>query len=80
MVGYINAYMISRVLERCGDDLTRDNLLDKATHLSEAKVPMVLDGSEISNSPESYLAYHNLQLARFDGQNWVALKFMPTSN
>lgn len=41
---------------------------------------MVLDGSDIYNSPENYLAYHNLQLAQFDRQNWVALKFVPTTN
>jgi hypothetical protein len=72
--------MISLILRRCGDDLTRKNLLDKATHLREAKVPMVQEGCDIYNSPESYLAYHNLQLAQFDGNNWIALKFMPTTN
>ena len=72
--------MISLILRRCGDNLTRENLLNKATHLKEAKVPMVLDGSDIYNSPENYLAYHNLQLARFNGKNWAALKFMATTN
>jgi len=80
VVGYINAYMVSLVLKRCGDILTRKNLLEKATHLQEAKVPMVLEGCDIYNSPDNYLAYHNLQLAQFDGNSWVALKFIRTTN
>jgi hypothetical protein len=31
--GYNNAYMIERVLDRCGDDLTRENPLRQATTL-----------------------------------------------
>jgi hypothetical protein len=29
--GYNNAWMIEQVLKRCGDDLTRENLLKQAT-------------------------------------------------
>ena len=43
-------------------------------------VPMALDGMRIFNSPDNYLAYHNLLLAQFDGNNWVSLKDMPTTN
>lgn len=80
VVGYVNAYMVALMLKRCADDLSRENLLKQATTLSETKVPMVLDGIRIFNSPESYLAYHNLLLAQFDGNNWVSLKDMPTTN
>jgi branched-chain amino acid transport system substrate-binding protein len=80
VVGYVNAYMVALVLKRCGDDLSRENLLKQATNLRETKVPMVLDGMRIFNSPENYLAYHNLLLAQFDGNSWVSLKDMPTTN
>jgi branched-chain amino acid transport system substrate-binding protein len=80
VVGYVNAYMVALVLKRCGDDLSRENLLKQATTLGETKVSMVLDGIRIFNSPENYLAYHNLLLAQFDGNNWVSLKDMPTTN
>jgi branched-chain amino acid transport system substrate-binding protein len=80
VVGYVNAYMVALVLKRCGDDLSRENLLKQATSLKEANVPMVLDGMRIFNSSDNYLAYHNLLLAQFDGSNWVSLKDMPTTN
>jgi branched-chain amino acid transport system substrate-binding protein len=68
------------MLKRCRDDLSRETLLKQATHLNETKVPMTLDGMRIFNSPENYLAYHNLLLAQFDGNSWVSLKDMPTTN
>jgi branched-chain amino acid transport system substrate-binding protein len=80
VAGYVNACMVALVLERCGGDLSRENLLKKATNLREAKVPMVLDGMQIFNSPENYLAYHNLLLAQFDGNSWVSRKDLPTTN
>jgi len=65
--------MICLVLRRCGDDLSRENLLVQATNIKEPKVPMVLEGLRIFNSPTNYLAYHSLQLAQFDGKHWVSL-------
>ncbi|GGC58807.1 ABC transporter substrate-binding protein [Chelatococcus reniformis] len=71
--GYINAHMITQVLRRCGDDLTRENLLKQATHLQRETPPMVIDGIPVYNSPTDYLAYHALQLARFNGTGWSPL-------
>ena len=65
--GYNNAYMIEQVLTRCGDDLTRENLLKQATTLRNIVPPMFIDGIGVSNSPTDYRAIHHLQLTRFDG-------------
>jgi hypothetical protein len=73
----LSAYIISEgvrlVLERCGDDLTRDNLLRQSTHIEGVRLPMFLPGIEIRNSPEDYQLYHHLRVARFDGQKWMLL-------
>lgn len=68
--GYNNAYMIEQVLKRCGDELTRENLLKQATSLKDVQPPLFLDGVKVGNSPTDYRAIHNLQIARFDGANW----------
>jgi len=65
--GYNNAFMIEQVLKRCGDELTRANLLRQATTLKEIVPPMFIDGIGVYNSPTDYRAIHHLQLARFDG-------------
>lgn len=66
--GYNNAWMIAQVLTRCGDDLTRANLLKQATTLKDIAPPMFIDGIGVYNSPTDYRAVHHLQLTRFDGK------------
>lgn len=71
--GYNNAYMIEQVLRRCGNDLTRENLLKQATSLKDEHPPLFLDGIRVFNSPDDYRAIHNLQITRFDGANWIPI-------
>ncbi len=67
VAGYDNAYMIEQALRRCGDRLTRDNLLRQATSLNGIVPPMFASGIGVHNSPIDYRAIHHLQLSRFDG-------------
>lgn len=69
--GYNNAYMIEQVLRRCGNDLTRENLLKHATSLREEQPPLFLDGIKVGNSSTDYRAIHNIQITKFDGANWM---------
>jgi branched-chain amino acid transport system substrate-binding protein len=69
--GYINAQGVALVLQRCGDNLTRENLLTQATSIKGARVAMLLPGIDLNNSPDNYALYHKLRLARFDGTGWV---------
>ncbi|AVT82220.1 ABC transporter substrate-binding protein [Rhodopseudomonas palustris] len=69
--GYNNAYMIEQVLRRCGNDLTRENLLKQATSLRDEQPPLFLDGIKVGNSSTDYRAIHNIQITRFDGANWM---------
>jgi branched-chain amino acid transport system substrate-binding protein len=71
--GYINAFMIARILKQCGDDLTRENILKQATSLNDVQPPMLLPGILLSNSPTDYGAFHAMQLVQFDGKTWVPM-------
>src|ERR1700722_14027905 len=71
--GYNNAYMIEQVLKRCGDDLTRENLLKQATSLKDEKPPLYLGGIKVHNSASDFRPVHILQLSRFDGKHWAAI-------
>jgi ABC-type branched-subunit amino acid transport system substrate-binding protein len=71
--GYINSFMIARVLKACGDNLTRDNVLKQATSLKDVVAPMLLPGITLTNSPDDYLAFHAMQLCQFDGEKFVSL-------
>lgn len=68
--GYINAYMISLVLQRCGDELTRANVMKHATSIVDVTPPLLLPGVSLSNSPTNYSAFHQLKMMRFNGKTW----------
>jgi ABC-type branched-subunit amino acid transport system substrate-binding protein len=70
--GYVNAAMVHWVLAACGDELTRANILEKATHLPDVAPPLLLPGIRLSNSPDDYAAFHKIPLARFDGTRWIS--------
>jgi len=68
--GYISGFMTVKLLEKCGDDLSRENLLKQATSFSNVAAPLLLPGLTLSNSPTDYNLFHQLQVARFDGKTW----------
>ena len=70
--GYYHAAMVVALLKQCGDDLTRQNLLQQATHLKNIRVPMLLDGILINTAPDDYSPIKQMQLQRFDGTSWVS--------
>jgi branched-chain amino acid transport system substrate-binding protein len=73
LTGYITAQAIARALERCGDDLTRDNLLYQATNFKKQRVAMLLPGVELNNSKENYAPDSSLRMAKFENASWKLL-------
>jgi branched-chain amino acid transport system substrate-binding protein len=71
--GYYHAAAAIKVLGMCGDDLTRENVLNKMTHLDHMTVPMLLPGITMTTTPEDYAAIKQMQLQRFDGTGWVKI-------
>jgi ABC-type branched-subunit amino acid transport system substrate-binding protein len=70
---YNNAATIVHVLQKCGNELTRANLLKQATGLKDFAPPLILPGVRVYNSPANYDAFHDMQLAQFDGTQWQGL-------
>ena len=68
--GYGNAYAMAAILKSCGDDLSRENILAKATHLDGMTSPVLLPGIRLTNKPDSYSSLRQMQLAEFDGTTW----------
>ena len=69
--GYNGAQLLVEVLRRCGNDLSRENLMHVATHLSDVKLPMLIPGIVISTSPEDPRPIKQLKLERYDGKRWI---------
>jgi len=66
--GYTMAQALVVVLKQAGRDLTRESIMNAATHLPETTtLPMVLPGIKISTSPTDYRAMKGMRLVQFDG-------------
>ena len=50
-LGYSNAVLFAEVLRRCGDNLTRENLMAVAAHLHGVRMPALLPGITLNTSP-----------------------------
>lgn len=69
--GYSLTQLMVDVLKRCGDELTRENLLHHVTSIRNLELPMMLPGIKINTGPSDYLPVEQVQLVRFDGERWV---------
>jgi branched-chain amino acid transport system substrate-binding protein len=72
--GYIISQGIADALTRCGDDLTRENLLKQATSMKGEHFKMMLPGIELNTSPEDYAPYPSLRMAKFEGSSWKLIE------
>jgi len=68
---YMNVHAVALVLTRCGEQLTREDLLHQATSLHGERLPMMLPGVSISTKPDDYTPFKVLRIATFDGASWT---------
>ena len=68
--GPSNAQTVVQVLKQCGDELTRENIMKQAANLHDFRVPMLLPGITINTSPTDFAPVKQMQMARFDGEQW----------
>jgi branched-chain amino acid transport system substrate-binding protein len=73
VAAYTSAQLLEYVLTRCGDDLSRENIMRQATNIKGLKLPMLLPGITINTSPNEYYPIRQTQLRKFDGTGWVQL-------
>lgn len=69
--GYVAGQLMAEVLRRCGDDLTRANVLRQATSLKDFTMPMLLPGVTVDTSSTNYFPFGELQMERYDGTRWA---------
>ena len=68
--GYLAASLMTHVLKACGNDLSRDNILEQAASVKDLHLPLMLPGQMFNTSPENYSPFRQMQLATFNGTNW----------
>jgi branched-chain amino acid transport system substrate-binding protein len=68
--GFNNAQVMTKVLEQCENDLSRENILKQATNL-DLEMPMLLPGIRFKTSPDDYRPIKNIRLRIFKGDRWI---------
>jgi len=71
LYGYSNAMTVVEVLKRCGDNLTRENVMKQAAGLKNFNVPTLIPGIDITTGDDDFFPIERMQPARFDGKRWV---------
>jgi branched-chain amino acid transport system substrate-binding protein len=68
--GYGAAQTMVKVLQMCGDDLTRANVMKQAASLKDFAPDTLLPGITVNTSATDYAPLNQLQMMRFKGEKW----------
>jgi len=75
---YVFAYAVSSLmketLRRCGNNLTRDNLMKQVANLAYVRIPMLLPNIYVRTAPDDYYPVQDVQLSQFTSQVWRPLQ------
>jgi branched-chain amino acid transport system substrate-binding protein len=73
-VSYVYAYcvvnLMHETLKKCGDLLTRENLMKQAANHHQLRLPGLLPGISVTTSPTDFYPVQAVQLSRFKGETW----------
>ncbi len=64
------SFLMHETLKKCGDNLTRENVMRQAANHQKLKVPLLLPGITVNTSPTDYYPIQAVQLSRFKGESW----------
>lgn len=70
VAGYERAQALFEILQKCGDDLTRANVMKQASDL-DLELGMLRPGIKITTTPTDYQPIKQLFLIRFNGKHWI---------
>jgi len=70
VVGYGVAQTLVKVLQMCGDNLTRENVMKQAASLKDFRTEVLLPGIKINTGPADFAPISSLQLMKFKGDKW----------
>jgi branched-chain amino acid transport system substrate-binding protein len=68
--GYGAAQTLVKVLQACGDDLTRANVMKQAASLKDFTPDTLLPGIKINTSATDFAPIAQLRMMRFKGETW----------
>jgi branched-chain amino acid transport system substrate-binding protein len=70
LYGYGAAQTLVKVLQMCGDDLTRANVMKQAASLKDFAPDLLLPGVKMNTSATDFAPIEQLKMMRFKGEKW----------
>jgi branched-chain amino acid transport system substrate-binding protein len=67
---YMEAQALEHVLNACGDNLTRENVMKQAASIESLELGGLLPGIKLNTSTTNFAPISQLQLAKFKGETW----------
>jgi ABC-type branched-subunit amino acid transport system substrate-binding protein len=67
---YAVSFLMHQTLKKCGDNLTRANLMKQAANHQKLKLPCLLPGITVSTSPTDFYPVQAVRMTRFKGETW----------
>lgn len=64
------AQTLVHVLEQCGDELSRENIMRQAASLHDFRSSVTLPGISMNTSPNDFQPIKQMRLVQFDGAEW----------
>ena len=71
---YAVATMMREILQKCGDNLTRENVMKQAANFQKVRIPLLLPGITVSTSPTDFYPIQAVQLSRFKDETLGAVR------
>ena len=69
--GYQVAQAMEYVLRKCGDNLSRENVMKVVTSMKDVEFPLLYPGVKVNTSATDYHPIRQFVMFRFDGKEWV---------
>jgi len=70
LYGYAAAATLLQVLNQCGGDLSRENVMTQAASLRDYRGSILLPGIAINTGPRDFRPIKQMRLVQFDGNAW----------
>jgi branched-chain amino acid transport system substrate-binding protein len=78
--GYGVSQLLVKVLTQCGNDLSRENIMKQAKNVKNLQLGVIAPDILVNTGETDYRPIQQLQLVRFNGNNFVAIGSIITSD
>jgi branched-chain amino acid transport system substrate-binding protein len=70
LFGYVQGMLLERLIQQCGNDLSRENIIKQAKSFRDVALPTALPGILVNTSDKIDMNFTQMRLQRWTGTHW----------